>query len=298
MGDWGSASPHQKQVAKELGDYVAAQKAPFQAMLLEGDNFYVPLASTDDPQWKTIFEDMYDAKRLPMPFFAVLGNHDYKGDNAQIELDYTTRHPESRWRLPARWYRINLPAESPLAVVLMLDSDRDQISLNDWEGQKKWIDQQLASVSPGTWTMCCAHHPLFSNGAHGDTGPLKVEWGPIFKQHHLDFFICGHDHDLQHLEIPGEPESFLLVGGGGQNTRNMLRDQRGPFSRSLYGFAHLELTPERAIVKYIDPQGQIVHAFERTKAGEVKMISSTPSDKATNKPLKTVQGLDQKKAAD
>jgi hypothetical protein len=127
---------------------------------------------------------------------------------------------------------------------------------------------------------------------------LQTEWGPILDKHHVDFFIAGHDHDLQHLELPGRPESFLLVGGGGANTRPMLRDNRGPFSKQIMGFAHLRLTPDKALVTYIAKDGETIHRFERKRDGKVEVLVTVPSDSATNKPLKAIQGIDGKKVDD
>ena len=141
--------------------------------------------------------------------------------------------------------------------------------------------------------LAAAHHPLFSNGVHGDNGVLQVEWGPLFKKYQLDFYICGHDHDLQHLEIPGWSTSFLLVGGGGGGNRPMLRSDRGPFSRGVHGFAHLRLSADLAECRFIHGlDGSILHEFERDRSGYVKTIVNTGRDKPTSKPLKAIQGLE------
>src|SRR5437660_1384124 len=44
MGDWGEGKPAQATVADALAKYAKRQKLPIDAMLLAGDNFYVPLA--------------------------------------------------------------------------------------------------------------------------------------------------------------------------------------------------------------------------------------------------------------
>ncbi len=297
MGDWGSGGEKQKQVAEALAKYAGTQES-LQGVLLAGDNFYMKVAGIDDPVWKNVFENMYDIKRLNIPFFAVLGNHDYQENKAQIELDYSKAHPESRWKLPARWYRVNIPADKPVVTLLMLDSTKDKFSATDWAAQIQWMDTQLSTVSAGVWTVCVAHHPLFSNGSHGDNGVMQTDWGPILQKHRVDFYVCGHDHDMQHLEIPGWTESFVLVGGGGAGTRKMLKDARGPFSKQSNGFGHFQFTPEKATVRLVNVDGETIHAFERTKAGDVKVLSNTPSDKASDKPLKTIQGVGDKKGDD
>src|SRR5439155_11475167 len=78
MGDWGNDKATQKTTAANLAKYVAQTGRPFNATLLAGDNFYVKLSGLQDYQWQSLFEDMYDAQKLNMPFYFDLGNHDYE----------------------------------------------------------------------------------------------------------------------------------------------------------------------------------------------------------------------------
>ena len=87
----------------------------------------------------------------------------------------------------------------------------------------------------------------------------------------------------------------MLVGGGGGRTREMRRDDRGPFSRSEYGFAHLNITNEKVIVKYIGRDGKALHSFERTRDGTVTVRDTTGTDQPTTHQLRTIQGIDPNK---
>jgi tartrate-resistant acid phosphatase type 5 len=301
MGDFGNGKQTQKDNAKTMANYVEKIGVQFNATLTVGDNFYVKMKDVDDWQFQTVFEDMYDAKRLNFPYYATAGNHDFeKADSnsgklkIDLEQDYSKLHPDSRWKYPARWYRVDFPegAKTPLLTALMLDSSKPRMTPAQWEEEKVWIDEQLAAT-PAKWKIACAHHPFFSNGSHGDNGVLQVEWGPIFRKHGLDMYVAGHDHDLQHLEIPGWPFSFVQAGGGGQPITDMRRDIRGPFSRKVYGFIHLQFTDDVAEVRYVgSPDAKIIHHFERQKeTGAVTTVTSTPVDKATTKPLKSLIGV-------
>ncbi len=295
MGDWGSGGKEQKDVAAGLAKYVEGTGVQFNAFLSLGDNFYVPLKDVDDYQFQSLFEDMFDARRLNFPFYAALGNHDYEKDKAKIEMAYAARHPDSRWRMPSRWYRVDLPVDKPLVRVLMLDSNKPRMTPEDWTAEMRWIEEQLAD-RPATvrWTMACAHHPLFSNGAHGDNGVLQTQWGPIFKKYNLDFYVCGHDHDLQQLQVPNWTTTFILAGGGGKKPTKMRRDLRGPFSKSLNGFSHLHLFPDMAVVGFVNSmEGTVVHEIVRTHDGKVNMLVRGGNDKATTQPLRVLLGLDQ-----
>jgi tartrate-resistant acid phosphatase type 5 len=281
MGDWGSNSANQRAVADRLAQYAQERRPPIDAMLLAGDNFYIKLSSTKDPLWQTLFEQMYDPARLNFPFYATFGNHDYREQETDIELAYARENPKSRWRMPARYYRLDWPSSvKPLVSALMLDSNRDSMSPVEWRQELDWIRAELAKPRP-TWLVACAHHPLYSNGDHGDVGPLQKDWGAMFDEARLDLFIAGHDHDLQHLELPGHAPSFLLVGGGGATTRPMRVDRRGPFSTSGYGFAHVNFTPQQMTARIVRVDGQVVHEFIRDAGiGRMTVRQSLPSDPA------------------
>src|SRR5207247_1962103 len=110
IGDWGADTPEQKAVATAMAGYVERNHIQLDAVLLLGDNFYVKLpGGVNDPQWTKLFEHMYDATRLAVPFYACFGNHDYDEHREQIELDYARQNPHSRFKLPAHWYRVDLP---------------------------------------------------------------------------------------------------------------------------------------------------------------------------------------------
>jgi tartrate-resistant acid phosphatase type 5 len=294
IGDWGNNKEAQKKTAATLNSYVDKTGRPFNATLLAGDNWYVRLSGVSDYQWQSLFEDMYDAKKLAMPFYVTLGNHDYEFNKWNIERDYAKKNPDSRWKYPAKWYRVDFPVKpaKPLLSVLMLDSNKPKLSKEEWAEQIRWMDAELSKNDLGEWTAACAHHPIFSNGSHGDNGVLMLEWGKIFKEHKMDFYFCGHDHDLQHLQVKDWPMSFVVAGGGGQGTTDMRRDIRGPFSRKLYGFAHLQFFPQRCDVRFVNgADGKIVHQFIRSASGQVEIVNTTGRDKATTRPLRAIQGL-------
>ena len=236
FGDWGKNSPEERQVARGIFAY----GAHFDAGLLLGDNFYVPLTGVEDPRWRSLFEDLYQPADLR--FWAVLGNHDYLTPagpkpppgvkpkvrlmNKDVELEYAHLHPGGRFNLPARWYRLDLPAEDPTVAVLMLDSnyrDPSLFSEADWKAEGDWLVKQLDELRPGDpnaprrrWVVCCAHHPIFTNGiGHADDSRLKREWLPLFESHGVDFYLTGHNHCMEHVQPPESKVSYVVAGGGG-----------------------------------------------------------------------------------
>ena len=269
FGDWGWPDSHEQQeVARTMASYARTRHVRFDAALLLGDNFY---GRVDESRWRTDFEEVYDVEALAMPFYAALGNHDYSARNVESELDRASRHPHSRWRMPARWYRVELPPEAPLVSVLVLDSNVEPLG-DAWHEEQAWLERELARPRPGKWLVAIAHHPLFSNGEHGDSKRLIESWGPLFRQHKLDFYLSGHDHDLEHLELDGWPTSFVVAGGGGAEAGAIERDDRGPFARARHGFFHLHLDAREARGTLLSESGKELHEFSRSLDGTVRVL--------------------------
>ena len=294
MGDWGEDTVAQRQVAAAMARYVESSHEHFTAALLLGDNFYFKLTGVDDPRWQTLFEQMYDPKILDMPFYACLGNHDYDGNNLQIELAYAKEHPHSRFKMPEPWYRLNMPRGKPQLMALMLDSNKDNLTELQWNRQINWIKSQLEGPR-AQWVICCAHHPMYSNGFFLMNGLLQQDWGTLFDKYGVDFYIAGHEHNLQHLEIPGAHPSLIIAGGGGAHPHPLFRADRG-FSREDFGFVHLRFTPQKAVVRFVGTDGSILHAFERDLAGHVKILQTTANSTPQKNALKAYLELRNRKA--
>lgn len=282
IGDWAKAGDRtaQKSVAAGMQAYLQGLRATPDGLFLVGDNFYGKFpGGVECPRWQTDFEEMYPASTFPGPCWAMLGNHDYNeelGVKLPAQLAYAAAHPGTRWTMPAKWYRFEWPVADPLVSFLVLDSNwlNTVLSLTpeEREAQRVWLEAELARPRTAPWLVAMAHHPLYSNGTHGDHPHLIAEWGPLFQKHGVDFYFCGHDHDLQHLEFDGLRTSFVVSGGGGAGLREM-RKTRGPFGRSIHGFTHLEVSREKFIVRHLDPQQNQLHAFSRTPAGQIEILS-------------------------
>ncbi|HSI37356.1 MAG: metallophosphoesterase [Phycisphaerae bacterium] len=280
MGDTDD-TPDKQWVGRAMAEYVRSQSRRPDAALMLGDNFYTMLTDgTKDPKWQTLFEDAYDPAILAFPFYAILGNHDYIDKNDDIELAYAAENPKSRWKMPNRWYRVDLPARAarPLVTFLMLDSNESDLSDEQWAEQKRWLTAELERTPKDTWVVACGHHPLYSNGVHGDDEKLIREWGELFERGRVDFYLCGHDHTLQHLDVPGRRATFLVAGGGGAGTHVMLREGRAQLARSAHGFVHLRFTGESATGRFVDSGGHVIHELQREHAGAVRVVKAGGTD--------------------
>ncbi len=283
IGDWGWPGDKKPQhaVAEGMKAYVQSPGLKPDGLFLVGDNFYGDFpGGLDCPRWKADFEDVYPADAFPGPCWAILGNHDYDNEpvtKLQAELAYQKARPGTRWTMPAKWYRFTWPAENPVIDCLMLDSNykNSVVSLTPEERteQMAWLKAELAKPRRAPWLVAMGHHPLYSNGHHGDTKSLIDDWGPLFQEHGVDFYFCGHDHDLQHLEFAGMRTSFVLSGGGGASLHDVMNKERGPFAEKVYGFTHLQVNREKFTVRHLDADRKQVHAFSKTPDRKIEILT-------------------------
>ena len=294
IGDWGTDRyvPQQVSVSQSMQMWMDRNHLTPNAMLLLGDNWYGKLhGGVNDHRWADQFENMYPANRFPGPAFAVLGNHDYeKGrtDKVQLQLDYP-KSRQTRWTMPARWYTKLYPEQNPVAKFIFLDSNLPGtkpfdpwpwsylMSHEDADAQDQWFRAELAKPREVPFLIVVCHHPLFTNGVHRDNPVLIPRWDPLLRQARVDFYITGHDHDLQHLEFEGHPTSFVVSGGGGAELVDwsVKPSKRGPFGGKVLGFSHLELTREAATLRHITLNAQELHTFRKTPDGRMTILKSS-----------------------
>jgi tartrate-resistant acid phosphatase type 5 len=197
LGDWGyDDQTAQSQVAAGLSAYAKQHSVHPEALLMLGDNWYGELAGgAHSPRWQTQFEQMYPAKDFPCPAYAVLGNHDYQlwpESKVDAELEYARSGRNgaaaTRWTMPARWYRFEFPAKNPLVTFLALDSNMPRpdgkekggrdftLTAQQQAEQLAWLEGELKRPRTTPFVAVIAHHPVFSDGPHGDHPVLIRDW--------------------------------------------------------------------------------------------------------------------------
>lgn len=281
LGDFGTGNERQAAVARQMAAFAKKLNSPLTAVLALGDNFYGKMTPE---RFGPHFEEMYSSADFNCPFYACLGNHDYgpgydskQGPaKAQMQLDYSTANPNSRWKLPSKWYAVELPdARNPLLKMIVLDGNFAEGALTPQEklAQKRFLQSELKKPTTAPWQWMITHFPLFSETAkRGDNAKMINQWGPYLQEHPFSFYISGHDHNLQHVKAHGYKTNFIVSGGGGAALYDITPSDRG-FSDSLHGFNHLHVTPKKVTVQFISVEGHCLHAFERTAKGKTKVLS-------------------------
>lgn len=260
LGDWGQrGSSIQRAVAGQMGRTAAQIGARF--VLTVGDNFYKDgVTSTLDSHWRQSFESVYDAPALQVPWFPTLGNHDYRGaanPNAQIAYSALSR----RWRMPARFYvqRVALPGGRTLDLfaidtTLHLSAEAQHAALR--AAQIAWFEPAL-KASKADWKLVFGHHAIFSNGSrHGSSAALIAWLKPKLEAAGVQAYICGHDHDLQHI-VSG-PLHYIITGGGSDPRAVKPKEKwvaGTRFAKGAAGFAAFQIAGDVMKVRWIDPLG-------------------------------------------
>ncbi|MDE1162639.1 MAG: metallophosphoesterase [Acidobacteriaceae bacterium] len=287
VGDWGEdGTPNdQASVAFGMKSYVQTHGFTPDGLLLLGDNFYGNLkGGSASSRFITQFEAMYPEDIFDCPALAIPGNHDYQVapvSKYQAELQYALDNT-TRWTMPAQSYRISLPATNPLVTFLCLDSNMpnepaqpppsgNYYVMSDAQrlAQIEWLEAELALPTTTPFTVVLGHHPLYSNGQHGDNQTLIRDWGPLFQQYNVPLYIAGHDHDMQHIEISGLATSFFMSGGGGATLYPIPPKKHSGYIQEIHGFSHLQVTETEMILRHLDPNGALLHKFTRTLDGTV-----------------------------
>jgi acid phosphatase len=252
-----------------------------------GDNFY-PRGVRDVADLKDRWAKF---AKLGLKFYATLGNHDYAGNpGAQVDASMQIE----TWRMPDRYYTF---AAGPVRFIA-LDTDEGTTGIlgtltrKSWSAtQTSWLADRLAATREAPWRIVYGHHPIRSNGEHGDekrlkrgppdgrglTGLLKAAGPGVI-------YIAGHDHDLEYHEESGQ-HSFV-VGGGGKDVRP-LQEIGAAFSCSAHGFLELEATPEVLTFRFIGEKGDVLYERVLRKPG----VASQPADRSAAAPATCNVGL-------
>lgn len=260
VGDAGSGNEGQRIVAGSMKEY--ALQNPVKFVLYLGDNFYPNgVDSVDDPKFQDHFEEIYDKTVLNIPFYVIVGNHDYTGD-VYAQIAYTQK--SSRWTMPGLYYSFSRELNDQDTVQFYaLDTD-PIVNGENVDEQLVWFENQLQECAPrARWNIVYGHHPFYSNGYHGDSTEMIDKVFPLLAQYGVDIYISGHDHDLQILApVNGV---HLHVNGAGSKLRDTLCKENSLYAASLLGFMTFRISHDQAVVSVVLHEGIIDYCYVISK---------------------------------
>jgi tartrate-resistant acid phosphatase type 5 len=256
VGDWGTGASLQKRIAEQMCVKSSSEQPSF--IISTGDNIYNRgVDSINDPQWKTKFEDIYSCDALRLPWYAILGNHDHRG-NIQAQIDYHTKNP--RWNMPARYYTFRQSTADGTTIEFFA-IDTDPIITGQQEfvlEQERWLRKQLGA-SQATWKVVIGHHMIRSHGGYGDQQVMIDHIKPLLDEYCVDLYMNGHDHDLQFLKAPNDKFYCLISGSGGEG-RDTGYGENTIFAMTNGGFNYIAVSKAQMYIEFVNNEGKTLFA--------------------------------------
>lgn len=147
-----------------------------------------------------------------MPWYPVLGNHDYHMGRAAAmsQIERTEATDDDEWQMPGANYTMTFLDEA----VRLIAIDTPKIAPYETHSTEDIYDDadviaalekfesdlnEAASDSKTKWILVMGHYPILSVAEHGDNQQLSELLLPLFKRYGVDAYFCGHDHSMQHI---------------------------------------------------------------------------------------------------
>ena len=264
----------QKPIAELMGRMAEAIDIEF--VVAAGDvHHFEGVRSVDDPLWMTNYEIIYSHPDLMLPWYPILGNHEYRG-NTQAVIDYS--NVSARWQMPARYYtkvmeedgitvRLVMTDTPPMIDKYRKDTDKyPDAGKQDLNAQLEWVDSVL-TVAKEDWVIVVGHHPIYADTDKNDTERTDMQrrLDTILRKHgNVDFYICGHIHNFQHIRMP-ESDIDYVVNSSGSLSREVKPVDGTVFCSDATGYSLITVDKDEIDLHMIDRDGKVIHTVKRTK---------------------------------
>lgn len=264
----------QKPIAELMGRM--AENVDIECVIAAGDvHHFEGVRSVNDPLWMTNYELIYNHPELMIPWYAILGNHEYRG-NPQAVIDYT--NISGRWNMPARYYtfvlendgitiRMVMVDTAPLIDKYRKDSQKyPDACKQDINQQLNWIDSVLTSAKED-WVIVVGHHPIFAETGKDDSERLDLQkrLDNVLRKHaNVDMYLCGHIHNFQYIR-PKDSRIDYVVNTSGSLSRKVKPIEGTQFCSDESGFSLITADKKELKLHMINKTGKVIYTVKRNK---------------------------------
>lgn len=264
----------QKPIAELMGNL--AEEVGIECVVAAGDvHHFEGVRSVSDPLWMTNYELIYSHPELMLPWYAILGNHEYRG-NSQAPIDYT--QVSARWNMPDRYYTKVVENDDVTVRLVMIDTaplmdkyreDTEKYPdacKQDMNRQLAWIDSVLTSAKED-WVLVVGHHPIYAETSKEDSErkDLQKRVDTILRKHaNVDMYLCGHIHNFQHIRMPGSHLDYV-VNTSGSLSRKVKPIEGTQFCSGETGFSLIAADKQTLNLHLINKDGKVLYTVTRTK---------------------------------
>ncbi|HEX5703257.1 MAG TPA: metallophosphoesterase [Pyrinomonadaceae bacterium] len=199
MGDTGTGSDKQQQVADKMVQYYGTY--PFEFVLMLGDNMYGGESAKDfEIKFAEPYKQLLDKQ---VKFYAALGNHDQR-----LQKNYVNFNMNGK-----EYYRFK---KGNVAFYALNSTYMDKT-------QVKWLEDELAKDT-SEWKVAFMHHPPYSSGGkHGSDDQLREVIEPIFVKYGVNVVLTGHDHFYERIK-PQKGIHYFVSGAAGKLRTGDIKD--------------------------------------------------------------------------
>jgi tartrate-resistant acid phosphatase type 5 len=252
--------------------------------------FAEDFSSSEFLMWKQTFLDKTARLRdglksspLSVPWYVVLGNHDYMGQwEAQIAFSHSLANPGKLWRMPDRNYSF----EKNGVAFVCFDANACQHSVRRvkrdavavFEKDVEWLKRTLAlHRASSRWVVLVQHHPFYTDGrGHScealalsrskEQGGLDLE-SLVRESGCVDVVVAGHEHMMMakmvdttlHVCAGAAIDSVFYKGEKRESVMDWI-------ARGEIGFLSFEATSSELSVSFVRSSDlTVIKTFALTK---------------------------------
>lgn len=265
----------QKPIAELMG--CMAETIDIEFVVAAGDvHHFEGVRSVNDPLWTTNYELIYSHPDLMLPWYPILGNHEYRG-NTQAVVDYSK--VSARWDMPAPYYtkvmeedgitlRLVMIDTSPLLDKYRKDTEKyPDAGKQDMDRQLAWIDSVLTAATED-WVLVVGHHPIYAytDKSESERTDMQKRVDSILRKHgNVDMYLCGHIHNFQHIRKKGSDTDYVVNSSGSLSRQNVEPVDGTVFCSGEPGYSLITVDKKELCLHMIDKNGNIIHTVKRTK---------------------------------
>lgn len=264
----------QKPIAELMGEMADAVNP--ECVIAAGDiHHFNGVTSVNDPLWMTNYELVYSHPELMLDWFAVCGNHEYRG-NTQAVLDYGM--VSRRWVMPSKYYtKVYDHKGTSIRIVFLdttplIDKYREanekypDACKEDMQKQLSWLDQTLKGAKED-WVVVVGHHPIYAETGKSVNERLDMQkrvMPLLHKYNNVAMYVCGHIHNFQHIQMKGDNIDYV-VNSSASLARKVQPVEGTVFCSPAEGFSVLTADKKQLRLSMIDKDGNIIHTVTKNK---------------------------------
>lgn len=264
----------QKPIAELMGQM--AETVDIECVVAAGDvHHFEGVRSVNDPLWMTNYELIYSHPELMIPWYPILGNHEYRG-NSQAVLDYGK--VSARWDIEDRYYTKVIEDDDVTVRLVMVDTapmidkyreDTEKYPdacKQDLNKQLAWIDSVLTNAKED-WVLVIGHHPIYAetSKSNSERVDLQKRLDSILRKHNnVAMYLCGHIHNFQHISVKGSNIDYV-VNSSGSLSRGVKPIEGTKFCSGEEGFSLITADKKEIDLHMINKEGKVIYTVKRTK---------------------------------